>query len=86
MPIVAFVLFDLVAVMFLLWCLLNFVREGARHRGVDVKVMRLDPMQARRKANIFALRRREFSRQERHDRITRFARSTASMPARRIEW
>lgn len=54
MPIVAFVLFDLVAVMFLLWCLLNFVREGARHRGVDVKVMRLDPMQARRKANIFS--------------------------------
>ncbi len=54
MAIVGFVIFDVLAVVFLLWCLLNFIHEGRRHRGVSVKVMRVDRMLSRRKANILA--------------------------------
>ncbi len=54
MAIVGFVIFDVLAIVFLLWCLLNLIREGRHHRGVSVKVMRIDSMLSRRKANILA--------------------------------
>lgn len=42
--IIAFIVFDLLGVVFLLWCLLNFVREDRRYRRSNVKVMHIDPM------------------------------------------
>ncbi len=73
MAVIAFVLFDLLALMFLLWCLVNFIRDGRRYKGVRVKVMRLDPMLFRRTANIFAMRQRTSSAQDRVPFTRRFA-------------
>lgn len=41
---VGFIVFDLAGVAFLLWCLVNFVREDRHHRRNNVKVMYIEPL------------------------------------------
>ncbi len=44
MAIAGFVTFDVLGIIFLVWCLANFIREGRRYKSTRVNIMRIDPM------------------------------------------
>ncbi len=55
---IAFVLFDLLGMVFLLWCLAHFYRESRRYRGADVEVLRFDPLPGSRTASVVTMHAR----------------------------
>ncbi len=66
---IAFAVFDLLGIAFLLWCLANFVREDRRNRGTAS--IRIDSLPAEPKAvNVVAINRRDVTWNERQARIT----------------
>lgn len=62
---IAFVVLDLLGVVFFLWCLFSFVREGRRYRRTNVRVMRVDPMPQQAAAKVIAIGEFRFGWQRR---------------------
>ncbi len=52
--IIAFVTFDMLGVVFLLWCLYNLHREG-RARGKRAKVLRIDAPERQKTGNVVSI-------------------------------
>ncbi len=64
---IAFVVFDLLGIAFLLWCLVNFVREDRRNRGT-VSIVRIDPVSAH-SSNLVSMGQHATSRHKQQHRI-----------------
>ena len=68
MAIVGFVILEVLAVTFFLWCLANFIRDGRGYKGASVKVTRLDPLPLPSAKNVLRLDEQTFSRRVRRKR------------------
>lgn len=83
MAIVGFVIFDVLAVTFFLWCLANFIREDRRYKGGNVKVTRRDPLPLPSAKKVLRLDEQIFARRGRRVRLVTVRESLPALRFRR---